>query len=50
MLMLYIYVIFAEFGYQILVIKICNGGRISYILKNFEQNISALNNKLLVIK
>ncbi len=32
-------------GYQILVIKICNGGRIFYILTKFFSNISTLNSK-----
>ncbi len=35
----------AKCGYQILVTKICNGGRISYILTNFIPNITALNSK-----
>ncbi len=34
-----------ECCYLILVTKICNGGRISYILANFIPNISALNSK-----
>ncbi len=38
-------VISAYCGYQILVTKLCNGGRISYILTNFIPNISALNSK-----
>ncbi len=38
----------AERGYQILVTKICNGGRISHILTDFIPNISA--HPLLVIK
>ncbi len=33
----------AKCGYQILVTKICDGGRISYIITNFIPNISALN-------
>ncbi len=36
----YKYNISAECGYQILVTKICNGGKISYILRNFIPNIS----------
>ncbi len=40
-----IYAILAECSYQILVTNICTGGRISHILTNFFQNISALNNK-----
>ncbi len=36
-------IISAECGYQILVTKICNEGRISYILTNFIPNISAMN-------
>ncbi len=40
-----LYVILAECGYEILVRKICIGGRISYILTNFIQNITVPNNK-----
>ncbi len=41
----------SECGYQILVIKTCNAGRISNIWTNFTLNISALNSKhSLVIK
>ncbi len=40
-----IWIISAECGYQILVTKIGNGGRISNILTNFIFNISALNSK-----
>ncbi len=36
-----------ECGYQILVTKTCNGGRISYILTKFIPNISALNTSLI---
>ncbi len=39
------HIISAECGYQILLTKICDGGGISYILKNFIPNISALNRK-----
>ncbi len=39
----YIYIVPAECGYQLLVTKIRNAGRISYILTNFIPNISALN-------
>ncbi len=35
----------AECAYQILVIKMYNGGRISYILRNLIPNISALSSK-----
>ncbi len=35
----------AECGYQVLVTKICRGGRNSYILTNFIPNFSALNSK-----
>ncbi len=35
------YLISAECGYQILVTKICNGGRISYNLTDFFSKISA---------
>ncbi len=43
-------IISAECGYQTLVIKICNGGRTSYILTNFISNISALvHNRLLSV-
>ncbi len=38
----------AERGYQILVIKICNGGRVAYILTNFITNTSELNGKHLI--
>ncbi len=34
------YIMTAELGFQILVTKICNGGRISYILTNFISNVS----------
>ncbi len=40
-----IYIIMVERGYKILVTKICNRGRISYISTNFIPNISALNRK-----
>ncbi len=40
-----VYIISVECGYQIHMTKICNGGRISYILTNFILNISALNSK-----
>ncbi len=34
---------------KILVTKTCNGGRISQVLTNFIQNISALNSKHLLV-
>ncbi len=37
--------ILAECNYQILKMKICNGGRVFYILTNFIPNISALKRK-----
>ncbi len=45
------YIILAECGYQILVTKICNGGRICFILTSLIPNISPdqLTLKLLVI-
>ncbi len=36
----YVYIIFAECGYQIFLTKICNGGRMSHILINIIPNIS----------
>ncbi len=42
---LYICIILPECGYQMLVTKMCNGGWISYILKSFISDISALNSK-----
>ncbi len=41
---LYIHII-DDFGYQVLVRKICNGGRISDIFTNSIPNISTLNSK-----
>ncbi len=37
--------ILTECGYEILVTKLCNGGRKSYIWTNFIPNISAMNSK-----
>ncbi len=39
----YIYIMVAKSGYQILVTKVCNEGRISYIL--LFLNVSAVNSK-----
>ncbi len=46
---MYKYIISNEFGYQILVTKACNEGRISYILTNFILIISALNSRNLFV-
>ncbi len=46
----YMYIIATECGYQILMTKICNGGRVSYILTNLVLDINAVNGKHLTYK
>ncbi len=42
---LILFIVTAECGYQVLVTKTCNGGRISYILTNFIPKLSVLKGK-----